>query len=66
MTTYSQEISRIIGLDLGDRFSQFCMVNRQGDIVERGRVATTAVGMRKQFEGMAPAGIALEAGTHSP
>jgi transposase len=66
MTKHNKEIGRIIGLDLGDRFSQFCMVNRPGQIVERGRVATTATGMRKQFEAMAPARIALEAGTHSP
>jgi len=66
MTKYSKEIGRIIGLDLGDRFSQFCMVNRQGQIVERGRVATTATAMGKQFKPMAPVRIALEAGTHSP
>lgn len=66
MTKSSKEVSEIVGLDLGDRFSQFCVVSRQGEVMERGRVATTATAMRKQFERMARARIALEAGTHSP
>ena len=66
MTKYNKEVSEIVGLDLGDRYSQFCLVNRQGEVVERGRVATTATAMRKQFEGRGTSRVALEAGTHSP
>ena len=66
MTEYNKEVGEIVGLDLGDRYSQFCIVSRQGEIVERGRVATTATAMRKQFEQGVPTRIALEAGTHSP
>lgn len=58
MTKSSKEVSEIVGLDLGDRFSQFCVVSRQGEVMERGRVATTATAMRKQFERMARARIA--------
>jgi transposase len=66
MTKYNKEVSEIMGLDLGDRYSQFCLVNRQGEVMERGRVATTATAMRKEFGGRAAARMALEAGTHSP
>jgi transposase len=66
MTKYNKEVSEIVGLDLGDRYSQFCLVNRQGEVVERGRVATTATAMRKQFDGRGSSRVALEAGTHSP
>jgi transposase len=66
MTEYNKQVGEIVGLDLGDRYSQFCIVSRQGEIVERGRVATTATAMKKQFERGASTRIALEAGTHSP
>ena len=35
-----------IGLDLGDRFSQFCAVGGKGEVLQEGRVPTTVVGMR--------------------
>ncbi len=66
MTRYSKEVREIVGLDLGDRYSQLCVVNQGGEMLEQGRVATTVTAMRKRFERMAPARIALEAGTHSP
>ena len=66
MTKYNKEVSEIVGLDLGDRYCQLCVVNQQGEIVEQGRVSTTVAGMRKRFEGKGSVRIALEAGTHSP
>jgi hypothetical protein len=30
-----------VGIDLGDRFSRYCMVNGAGEVVEEGRIATT-------------------------
>jgi transposase len=55
-----------IGLDLGDRFSQFCAVGGKGEILQEGRVPTTVVGMRRFFGGMEPVTVAVETGTHSP
>ena len=66
MTKYNKEVSEIVGLDLGDRYCQLCVVNQQGEIVEQGRVSTTAAGMRKRFEGKGSVRIAPGAGTHSP
>jgi hypothetical protein len=33
-----------IGLDLGDRFSHYCMLNEDGEAIETGRIQTTAEG----------------------
>jgi transposase len=55
-----------VGLDLGDRFSQVVVFDRDGQVVEEGRVGTTEAGLRQRFSGCAPMRIALETGTHSP
>jgi transposase len=57
---------RTIGLDLGDRWSRFCVLDVAGEIVQEGRVATTELALRELFGLMPPARIALEVGTHSP
>jgi transposase len=54
-----------IGIDLGDRFSHYCMVNREGDEVERGRMPTTEAALRRHFEGEPRMRVAVECGTHS-
>ncbi len=54
-----------VGLDLGDRYSRFCMVDAEGEIVEEGRVRTEVEAMRGRFRGAA-AWVVLEVGTHSP
>ena len=51
MTKYNKEVREVVGLDLGDRHRQFCRLNRQGEVVEQGRVATTATAMRKESDG---------------
>lgn len=55
-----------IGLDLGDRFSHYCMLNGDGDVVESGRIQSTEQAFRRHFEGEPTMCIALECGTHSP
>jgi transposase len=54
-----------IGIDLGDKKSRYCAIDREGTITEQ-MLATTADAFSKHFEGMAKARIALEVGTHSP
>ncbi len=53
-----------IGIDVGDRWSHYCCLNRQGEAIERGRVASTREGVQREFERRRPATIALETGTH--
>jgi transposase len=55
-----------IGLDVGDRYSKICGINRRGEIVERLTINTTRDAVTKRFTGMKRARIVLEVGTHSP
>lgn len=55
-----------IGLDLGDRSSFYCVLNRSGEVIQEERVATSPEAMKKRFEKMPASRIALETGTHSP
>ena len=54
-----------IGLDVGDRVSQFCRLNLAGEIAEEGRLHTNAASIEKHFAKLPAAVIALEAGTQS-
>lgn len=54
-----------IGIDLGDRWSHYCVLNEGGEIVEEGRFRTTPEALAKHFDGLSRARIAMEAGTHS-
>src|ERR1035437_9352413 len=55
-----------IGLDLGDRFSWYCILDEAGEVVLEQKVATTAKAMKEVFSGMPRSRLALETGTHSP
>jgi transposase len=54
-----------IGLDLGDRWAQLCMVDEDGKIIDEGRIKLTHEALTTRFRALQPARIALEAGTHS-
>ena len=55
-----------IGLDLGDRWSRYCVLNEVGDIVLERRVTTTPEAMKQVFGRMPRSRVALETGAHSP
>ncbi len=55
-----------IGVDLGDRYSHFCVLDASGEIVEDGRVTTSPAGLSRRFGSYPSARVALEVGTHSP
>jgi transposase len=54
------------GLDLGDRFSQVCVLDAAGAVVLSQRVATTHTGLQQFFGSRSGLRVALESGTHSP
>jgi len=56
----------VVGLDVGDRQSHYCVLDLNGGVVAEGAVKTTAASLRVLFEGKGRMRIALEAGTHSP
>ena len=55
-----------VGVDLGDAYSSFCVLNQEGEIVEEGRVRTTASALERRFQGLPSSRVVLEVGTHSP
>ena len=55
-----------IGVDLGDKHSEACVLDAAGEELERFRVRTTEPGLAKRFGGLEPARVVLEVGTHSP
>jgi transposase len=57
---------KVVGLDLGDRHSHYCILTSSGEVMEEGRIQTTAASLEKHFGSEARMRIALEAGTHSP
>jgi len=56
----------VVGLDVGDRQTHYCVLDLDGELAVEGAVATKEASLRVQFEGKARMRIALEAGTHSP
>ncbi len=55
-----------IGLDLGDRSSETCVIDAAGDALKRDKVRTTSSGLMKYFSAYPGARVVLEVGTHSP
>ncbi|HEV2172798.1 MAG TPA: IS110 family transposase [Nitrospira sp.] len=55
-----------IGLDLGDRWSFYCVLNERGEILREEKLPTTPDAMKRTFEKCPASRIALETGTHSP
>ena len=55
-----------IGVDLGDRWSFYCVLDEAGKIILEQKVATTPEAMRRTFGKIPRSLVALETGTHSP
>src|SRR5229473_1767183 len=55
-----------IGLDLGDRFSHYCILNEAGEVIWESQLPTTPRGIEEVFRRIPRSRIALETGTHSP
>lgn len=62
----SNSAKTAIGLDVSDHYIQVCVLDERGEIVEEGRVRTSPDAVRRRFNSVEPARIALEVGTHSP
>ena len=57
-----QEVERTVGLDVGDRWSQICVLDQEsGEILEEGRVRTGAEALGRRFRG-ARMRVVLEVG----
>lgn len=62
-----QSTTLTLGMDIGDRFTQFCLLPVMGeDPVEEGRVATTPAGISEFLGGRPRCRVVFEVGCHSP
>jgi len=56
----------VVGLDVGDKESRYCVLDAAGDVVGTGTVRTNESRLRLFFQYEARLRIAMEVGTHSP
>ena len=54
-----------VGMDMGDKNHTVCVLDAQGEVLSRARVANTSLAIRNCFGELGPCRVALEAGTHS-
>jgi transposase len=57
--------AQTIGLDIGDRFSHYCVLGFDGEIAEEGRVRTTPEAIDRWFSSRSPVRVAVEVGTQA-
>src|SRR6202521_5737613 len=55
-----------IGLDLGDRWSFYCVLDEAGQVILEQKLPTTPEAMKQTFGKIPRSLMALETGTHSP
>jgi len=55
-----------IGLDLGDRWSSYCVLDEEGKIILEDKLPTTPAARKQVLGRMTRSRVALETGTHSP
>ncbi|HEV3480897.1 MAG TPA: transposase [Candidatus Acidoferrales bacterium] len=56
----------VIGIDLGDRWSRFCVLDQAGSVKEESRVQTTSGGFAATFGTRPRSRMVIEVGAHSP
>lgn len=62
----SEAVTAVVGIDLGDKRSAYCVVDMAGSPIGDGVVTTSADAIKAVFGGTGKMRIALECGTHSP
>ena len=54
-----------VGVDLGDRWSQYCVLGLKGETLAEGQLRTTQEDVREFFQALTAARVVIEVGTHS-
>lgn len=65
-TASEENVEYWIGIDLGDKTSNYCILDKNAIIVAEGSLATTVTEFSLHFKAIPRSRIALEVGTHSP
>jgi hypothetical protein len=55
-----------VGVDLGDQWSNYCILGLEGETLAEGQLKTTREGVAEFFKALAAARVVIEVGTHSP
>ena len=66
MSKGSSATNWTIGIDVGDRTSEICVLDPAGNVHERKRAATYAGAVKEALRGYEGARVLIEVGTHSP
>jgi hypothetical protein len=53
-------------MDLGGRFTYYCILDQAGEVLVEQKVAKTKPGIKQVFSGIPRSRVALETGDHSP
>jgi transposase len=54
-----------VGVDLGDQWSQYCILGLEGERLSEGQLRTTQADVAEFFQAITPARVVIEVGTHS-
>jgi transposase len=54
-----------VGVDLGDRWSHYCILGLQGETLSEGQLQTKQAEVAEFFQSVTPARVVIEVGTHS-
>jgi len=54
-----------VGVDLGDRWSQYCILGLEGETLAEGQLRTTQEDIGEFFQALTAARVVIEVGTHS-
>jgi transposase len=65
VATSSQTPTQTIGIDVSDRYTSFCVLDGEGEILEEGKVRTTPEAFSRRFASIHESRVVLEVGTHS-
>src|SRR5229473_3586639 len=55
-----------VGVDLGDQWSNYCILDLEGETLAEGQLRTTQEDLAEFFQAMNAARVVFEVGTHSP
>jgi transposase len=61
-----KETKLTIGMDLGDRFTYYCILDEAGEVLVEQKLPTTKHAMKQVFGRLPRSRVALETGAHSP
>ena len=60
-----QGLNVVAGADLGDKHSHLCLIDLDGNIVERKKLRTSPAAFERYFSGWASMRVVFEAGAHA-